>query len=157
VRKLALISLIAGAVILAAVLAHGLPRSPGAIVLTVLLAAAVAAPGVVLLVFYAALTEVLELPARLRDLPRMGREHAAELARLDREAAAGGRTAWARLPLALWRVVDALRSSAWILRPHAPLLALMSPALLVSVVLAVLATGVLVVAALVAVVVSAFA
>jgi hypothetical protein len=154
VRTLAFVSLGAGAVIILAVLSEGLPSSAGSIALLVLLAVAVAVPGAVLLVFYTALSEVLELPARLRDLPRTGREHAAELARIERETRAGGRSGWVRFPLALWRLLDFLRSSGWILRPHVPVLALLSAKLLVAVVLAVVATGVLVVAALVAVLVS---
>jgi hypothetical protein len=157
IRKIALVSFVAAAVIVAAVLAEDLPSSAGSIVLTLLLVAVLAVPGVVLLLFYAALTEVLELPARLRDLPRTGREHAAELARLEREARAAGRSPSARVPLALWRLVQFLRSSGWILRPHAPVLALLSPALLVGVLLSVLATGLLVLVALVAVLASAVA
>jgi hypothetical protein len=153
IRKLALVSFVAAAIIVAAVLADGLPGSAGSIVLTLVLVAVLAAPGVVLLVFYLALTEVLELPARLRDLPRTGREHAAELARLDRETRAGGRSPWVRLPLALWRLRDFLRSSAWILRPHAPLLALVSPTMLAAVVLSIAATAFLVAAAAVVVLV----
>jgi len=155
VRTLALVALAAAAVIVAAVLAHGFPRSAAEIVLTLALVALVAAPAVVLFVFYLVLSELLELPERLRDLPRTGREHVEELRRLDRETKAGGRAGWTRVPFVLWRLLDFLRSSTWIFRPYAPVAAVLSPPLLVAVALSAVATVLLVPIALLALVVSA--
>ena len=157
VRTLALVALASGAAIVAAVLAHGLPGSAGEIVLTIALVALLAAPAVVLFVFYLALRELLELPERLRDLPRTGREHVEELRRLDRETKARGRAGWSRVPFVLWRLLDFLRSSTWIFRPYAPVAAVLSPPLLVAVGLSAVAAVLLVPIALVALVVSAIA
>ncbi len=156
VRTLALVALGAAAVIVAAVLAQSFPNSATEIALALLLAAILAAPGVILIVFYLALGELIELPGRIRDLPRTGSRHVAELMRLERETRAGERTAASmRTPLALWRVLEFLRSSSWILRPYAPVAAVLSPTLLVAVGLSAVAAVLLVPIALVALIVSA--
>jgi hypothetical protein len=157
VRKLALVAFVAAAVILAAVLAHGFPSSATEIVLTLVLAAMLAAPGAILIVFYLALDELLELPGRVRSLPRTTGVHVDELLRLERETRASGRKGgWIREPLVLWRLIDFLRSSSWILRPYTPVAAVLSPTLLVAVGLSAVAAVLLVPIALVAVIVSAF-
>ena len=157
VRTLAVVGLAAGAAIVLAVLAVvGVPHSLGDVVLIVVIAALLAAPGVVLLVFFFAVNELLELPTRLRELPRTGREHLDAIVRLQREARTGARPRW-RAPLTLWRLLDFLRSSSWILRPYAPIVAVFSPPLLLAVALAVLATLLLVPAALIALIVAAVA
>jgi hypothetical protein len=157
VRTLAVGALVSGATIVAAVLVRSLPDSGTEIVLAVVLAGLLATPGVVLLVFYLALLELLELPGRLRELPRTGLGHLEELRRLDREVKGGTRAGWTRVPLVFWRLIDFLRSSMWILRPYAPVVAVLSPSLLVAVALSAVATLLLVPIALVAVVVAAFA
>jgi hypothetical protein len=144
VRTLAVLALLSAALIVAAVLVQTSPDSAGELILVLLLAGLVAAPGVVLLVFYFAIQELIELPARLRDLPRAGRAHAEELARLERETRAARRAAWSRTPLVIWRLLAFLRSSAWIVRPYAPIAAVLSPPMLVAVALSILATVVLV-------------
>ena len=157
VRTLAVVGLAAGAAIVLAVLAVvGVPHSLGDVVLIVVIAALLAAPGVVLLVFFFAVNELLGLPTRLRELPRTGREHLNAIARLQREATAGDGARWTA-PLTLWRLLDFLRSSSWILRPYAPVVAVFSPPLLLAVALSVLATLLLVPAALIALLVAAFA
>ncbi|MBD0329928.1 MAG: hypothetical protein ICV64_07485 [Thermoleophilia bacterium] len=150
VRTLALVALAAAAVIVASVLAREFPSSAGGAVGALLLSAVVAAPGVVLLLFHFALQELVQLPGRLRALPREGRAYADELARLEGDARERGRARGWRLPLALWRLVASLRGSGWVLRPYAPVAAVLSPTLLLAVGLSVLATPLLVLGAFVA-------
>ena len=155
VRTLAVVALAAAATIVLAVLAVvGVPHSLGDVVLIVVIAALLAAPGVVLLAFFVAVNELLELPTRLRGLPRTGREHLDAIVRLQREARAGAGPRW-KAPLTLWRLLDFLRSSSWILRPYAPVVAVFSPPLLLAVALSVLATLLLVPAALLALLLAA--
>ena len=157
VRTAPLVALVAAAVILVALVELTRPDSAGAIALIVVAGLVLAAPAVVLLVFYAALREVLELPARLRALPETARDHEAELTRAIDEARSRSRASLLRLPLALWRFGGFVRSSHWLLRPYAPVAALASPALLVVVVVALVATALEVVVAAVLLLVVAVA
>jgi hypothetical protein len=119
-----------------------------------LLLLALALPPAVLLAFYLTLREVLELPGRLRRLPDLSREHAAELGELAREAGGGDRPAWRRLPGSTWRLARLVHSGRDLLAPHAPLVALLSPPFLVASLIAALVTPVLLVVALVVVAVA---
>lgn len=157
VRTAMLVAAAAAAVIVAALVELTRPDSAGEIALTALAALLLAAPAVVLLVFYAALREVLELPARLRALPETAREQEAELTRAIDDARARARAPLLRLPLALWRLAGFVRSSHWLLRPYAPIAALASPPLLVGVVAALAATAIEVAVAVVLLLVVAVA
>jgi hypothetical protein len=90
-----------------------------------------AAPPAVLLLFWLAVREVAELPARLRSLPETSREQAAELGRLAGEARS--RPGVLRFPRLLWRFGFLVGSARETLTPWAPLLPLLSvPFLLLS-------------------------
>ena len=69
------------------------PHSTEGLVLLLVGLLALAAPPLLLLLSYLALRELIELPARLRELPGLGAEHAAEFGRVAdglRQPAIGG-------------------------------------------------------------------
>jgi hypothetical protein len=76
-------------IIVSLLLATGMP-SAGAAVFLLILAAVLAVPGVLLLLFHGAVVEALALPDWLRSSPEVARSHATELARLARASAGDG-------------------------------------------------------------------
>lgn len=110
----------------AILLRNGIPAGgEDRIELVVLLVLAVAPP-LVLLVFWLAVREVGEVPARLRSLPETGRAQAAQLGRLA-SAAARARGSWLRFPRLLWRFGFLVGAARETVTPWAPLLPLLSP------------------------------
>jgi hypothetical protein len=149
VRTLGLVGLGAAAGLVLAVLVRWTPSSgenwAGLVVLCVVLAI----PPVVLLAFSLVLSEVVEVPDKLRGYPGTARRHAEELRALAHDAQARERPAWRRLPGSTWRLATLVRSARALLAPHAPLLPLLSVPFLVATLVAALLVPVLVVAALV--------
>ena len=139
VGRLALVSLAAAAVLVYALLRHGLGSGSetGVRALGTVLALA---PPVILLVFWFALRELLEVPDRIRRLPGAPREHAGELGRLAGEVRRPGRAGWWRLPAQVLRMATVANSAREALTPYAPVLAFLSVPFLVSTVLAVVAS-----------------
>jgi hypothetical protein len=103
----------------------------------------------VLLAFWHAVSELLEVPDRLRRLPQEGRLHADELRRLALDAKGGSRSGVIRLPGLLIRLVGLARSSRELLTPYAPVAALASLWFLAATLAALVASLVLVPLALV--------
>jgi hypothetical protein len=136
-------------VICALLFRNGLPEGGEETVQTVVTVALAAAPPVVLLLFWLAVREVVELPARLRALPGTGREQAAEVARLAGQARSRGRRGWAS-PRLLWRFGVLAGSARETLTPWAPLLPLLSVPFLLLTALAAAAAVLEVLVALVA-------
>jgi hypothetical protein len=149
VRTLGLVGLGAAAGLALAVLVRWTPSDgenwAGLVVLCVVLAI----PAVVLLAFSLVLSEVVEVPDKLRGYPGTARRHAQELLALAHDAQARERPAWRRLPGSTWRLATLVRSARALLAPHAPLLPLLSVPFLVATLVAALLVPVLVVAALV--------
>jgi hypothetical protein len=130
------------AVLTWALFGDGLPDETAETVARLVVAAALLAPAVVLVLFWRACLDVLELPGRLRALPGTAAGHAAELNRLVRDRQLGrGRRAWRGIVLA--------RSIAELLGIHAPLVALLSPLFLAAALAALAATALEALAALV--------
>jgi hypothetical protein len=140
VRWLAFASFASTAVVAVAVLSRGLPDSVAEVAAALVAIGLLAVPGVVLLVFHGVLSEVAEVPERLRRLPDVGREHGAELGRVVEDVRSTDRPAWRRMPFALWGLFRFGRSSRSLLTPYAPALALLSPPFLALVALAAVAT-----------------
>lgn len=86
IKVLAVVSLVAVAIIVLAVLSMDVPRTLGPWLLLLAMAAVLLFPPVVLWLFYRALEEVLELPNWLKSSPDLARQHGAELADLVRAA-----------------------------------------------------------------------
>lgn len=107
-----------------------------------LAAAAAAVPAVVLWLFSAALTEVAELPGRLRNAPAQ----AGEMRRVVDELA---RARGTRLPTALWRAGRTAVDTRALATPWAPLLALASVPFIVATVASAIATPFALVVALI--------
>ena len=124
VLGLALVALGSGVVIAWVLLRADPPASQAAWLAAAIVFGVLAAPGAILLIFSRALTELLDLPERLRGLPGTGREHASELGRLVGEARQPRRTAARSLPGLLWRFGRLTRSSRDVLGIYAPLAAL---------------------------------
>jgi hypothetical protein len=154
VRAVSFVALAAAAVVALALFRDGLPEDGARTLVSVVLAAVLFVPGLVLFAFHRALLQVIELPARLRALPGTGREHAAELARLVRQQEER-RSRWTGRPLRAWRLLALGRSSRALLTPYAPLVALLSPPFLIASAVSMLVTPALVLVALVAVAVLA--
>jgi hypothetical protein len=130
------------AVLTWALFRDGVPDETAEAVARLIVAAVLFAPAAVLALFWRACRDVLELPARIRALPRTATGHAAELGRLLRDRGLGHpRRAWGLLVLA--------RSVAELLGIHAPLVALLSPLFLVAALAALAATALEALAALV--------
>src|SRR5215213_3623156 len=147
VRNLAIAALASGLLLDVQLLReHGTGDTSGETVGRVLVAAALVAPGVVLVVFHRALREVLELLRRLRELPAEGRRRAGELGELV--VPAPGRRRPARLRRA-WRLLALSQATRDLLTPYAPLVALLSPAFLTAAGISAFATPLLVLLALV--------
>ena len=149
VRLASFVALASAAVITLALFRDGVPEPETRLLASVVLAALAAAPGVILFLFHRALLQLLALPARLRSLPGVGREHVDELARIVRERRErrGVRQAWRLLALG--------RSSRELLTPYAPLAPLFSLPFAVAAGISLLVTPALVAAALVALLVLA--
>lgn len=105
VRLFGILVALAAATI-AVVLLWGLrPSDPAGWIGFIAVGAVLAAPPVVLLVFASVLRDVLELPAKLRETPEIGRLEAGELTTLAREAASRRvpHESPRAFPLDLWR------------------------------------------------------
>jgi hypothetical protein len=149
-RRLALVAGMSAAVLIFTLFRDGIPEPAARAVVSALLAVLLLVPAAVLVAFWRACEEVLELPGRLRALPGAAAQRAAELGRVLRS----GRTARAR---SAWRLLALTRSSRELLTPYAPLVALLSPAFLAATAVAALATAVEAAAALLALVLLAAA
>lgn len=150
VRVVSFVALAAAAVIALALFREGIPETRARALASVLATIAAFVPGAILFAFHRVLEQVLALPGTLRALPGTGRQHADELARLVRSR----REAEGR-PLRAWRLLALGRSSRQLLTPYAPLAPLLSVPFLIAAGLALVATPVLVVLALVALAVAA--
>ena len=139
VARLGVAALAAAAVLVYALLHGGLGDGTET-GLRALATVLVLAPPVILLVFWFALRELLEVPDRIRRLPNASREHAGELGRLAGEVRSPGRSGWWRLPAHLLRMVTAANSAREALTPYAPVLAFMSVPFLISTMFAVVAS-----------------
>jgi hypothetical protein len=147
VRNLAIAALAAGLLLDVQLFREqGLGDTTGETVGRLLVAAAVLAPGIVLVLFHRALREVLELPRRLRELPAEGRRRAGELGELVVPEPGGRRPGKLRRA---WRLLALSHGTRELLAPYAPLVALLSPGFLTATAVSAFATPVLVVLALV--------
>jgi hypothetical protein len=155
VRRLGLVGLAAAAGVALAVIVRWTPSDEeswaGLFVLCVLLVL----PPVVLLAFSLVLSEVVEVPDKLRRYPGTARRHAEELRELAQQAQARERPAWRRLPGSTWRLATLVRSARELLAPHAPLLPLMNVPFLVAAFVSALLVPILVAAALVVILAAA--
>jgi hypothetical protein len=149
IRTAALAGAASVAVIAAAVFAEWRPEAGEDQLAVGILLLLLAAPPVVLVVLWLTVREVAELPERLRSYPDVSRGHAAELRDLAEEARRRERPAWRRLPGSTWRLARLVAAARDLLTPYAPLVALVSPPFLVASALALAATPVLVLAAVV--------
>jgi hypothetical protein len=145
--KLAVAGLAAAAVIVYFLLRDGFPDQTGRAVLTVIGAAVVLMPPLLLAGFWFVLGQLLVLPERLRALPTEGHDHAEELRRLVREARS--RSGWSSVPVQLWKLARLATSSREVLTPYAPLVPLVSARFLAAVVLSAIGVGAELVVALV--------
>ena len=153
-RAFALGAATAAAVIALFLLRDGLPADGVEAAAEVVAIVLTAVPPVVLLLFAGALGALAELPARMRSLPASGREHAAELRRLAREAAGHAtRRRLLRLPLVGWRLAWLAVSAREAATPYAPAAALASVSFLVAAAVAGLAAVVEIAVAIVLLVV----
>jgi hypothetical protein len=130
------------AVLAWALFRDGVPDETAEAVARLIVAAVLVAPAVVLVLFWRACLDVLELPARVRALPGTATGHASELGRLLRDRRLGH-------PRRAWRLLVLARSVAELLGIHAPLVALLSPLFLVAALAALAATALEALAALV--------
>jgi hypothetical protein len=155
VRTLGLVGLGAAVAIALVVLVRWTPGDREDWAGFALLCILLAVPPAVLLAFSFVLSEVLELPDKLRRYPDTTREHMAELRAISEEAGKRDRPAWRRLPGSTWRLATLVRSARELLAPHAPLLPLLSVPFLAATVVSALLVPVMVVAALVLLLVAA--
>ena len=147
VRNLAIAALVSGLVLDVQLFREqGLGETTAETVGRLLVAAAILAPGVVLVLFHRALREVLDLPRRLRALPGEGRRRAGELGELVAPEQGARRPGKLRRAWGLLALSHATRE---LLTPYAPLVALLSPAFLTATAVSAFATPVLVLLALV--------
>jgi hypothetical protein len=138
----AVVAAVAAAVLVYALFDDGLPEAGGEAVARIVVALALFLPAVVLVLFWRACVEVVELPARLRALPGTAAGHAAELGRLRRER-------HMRRSRRAWRLLVLTGSARDLLTPHAPLVALLSPPFLLAAAASLAATALEALAALV--------
>ena len=135
VLKLALAGTAAAAAIGYALFRHGFPDRTGAAVLSVIAIAAAVTPPAILTAFWFLLSELLQLPGRIRTLPMDARGHAEQLGQLARETRER-RGRWTHLPGQLWRLTRLTSSSRELLTPYAPIVPLLSLPFLAAVVVA---------------------
>ena len=122
--RLTLAAAVAAAVIVYAVVHDGYPAGGGAVLATIAIAAA-ALPPVMLVAFWFALDELIELPERVRRLPLEGREHGQRLRDVvDQARADRGRRF--SVPRTVWRLMRFGVSARETLTPYAPLLPFLS-------------------------------
>lgn len=132
VRSYALVAGVAALIIAAFLFRNGAPDDGNGWAVAIVGTLLAAAPPVILFVFSAALRALSELPARIRELPASGREHASAFARLAGEAReARGRRGLVRLPVLLWRLAKLSDETRGLLTPYAPVLPLASVPFLV--------------------------
>jgi hypothetical protein len=128
-RTAAVVTGLAALVLWVRMLTEADPGGPS-VAVAVLVLLLLLAPAAVLVLVWLSLREVLALPQRLRTLPQVGREHAAELADLAAGARDGRRRGVLGALGGLWRLSRLLVSGRDALLVHAPLVALARPALL---------------------------
>jgi hypothetical protein len=129
--RLAVLALVSALAIGSVLLRDGLPESTGAAVVKVLTLVLAFAPPIVLAAFWLVLRELLDLPERLRRMPREAREHGEELRRVV--DAARARPGGVTIPLQLWRLARLSARSRELLSVYAPIAPLLSPAFLAAV------------------------
>jgi hypothetical protein len=135
--RLALAAAVGAAVIVYAIVHDGYPAGGKAVLATIAIAAA-ALPPLMLVAFWFALGELIELPERVRRLPLEGREHGQRLRDvLDQARTARGRRF--SVPRTLWRLARLGVSARETLTPYAPLLPFLSLPFLLGVVVAMIA------------------
>jgi hypothetical protein len=149
--RLACAAAVAAAVIVYAIVDDGYPAGGEAVLATIAIVAA-ALPPVMLVAFWLALGELIELPERVRRLPLEGREHGRRLRDVvDQARADRGRRFSA--PRTVWQLMRLGVSARETLTPYAPLLPFLSLPFLLSVAVAMIAAVLeLIVAALLIVV-----
>ena len=140
VLKVAITAALAAAVLIYAIVDDGFPTGGMAILAVIGIAAAVAAP-TMLMAFWFALGELAKLPQRLRDVPLESREHGEQLRALLERArtSRGERFQIPRLIFALTRVAGSARET---LTPYAPLLPLVNISFLAATAGAIVLAGV---------------
>jgi hypothetical protein len=136
--RVALVGAVAGGLIVYAALREGVPEATRGWLAAVVVIALAAGPPLVLGTFWLLLSEVVELPDRIRRMPGETRAHAEELGRLAREARGPRRRRARRVPGLVWRTLRLTGSSRELLTPYAPLLPLLSVPFLTAVAFAAL-------------------